>query len=225
MAIFTGKNLNILNKAQKLIFDNFSFEINKGEIWIAMGPNGIGKSSFWEALIGIGPIKSGKIFLNNVDITNKLPAERVRLGMRYIAQNNALFDDISVEENLKIVAESLLRSKERKAAIENAVKTFWLEPLLKKKPGKLSGGQRRRVELSKIMIGPSTLILMDEPFAAVDEEFTQKINQIFIQMKKNGTSFLINDHNSFAMRSIADYCIHLGLSDQKNPTSIEKIKH
>lgn len=225
MAILEGKNLTIRNKANNLIMNDFSFSIEPGEIWIVMGPNGIGKSSLWEALIGILPIASGQLLLNNRDITHITPAKRVRLGMKYIAQNNALIDDITVEENLLIVAESLVKISERKRAIEKAVTTFSLEHLLTRRADELSGGQRRRVELSKITIGPSSIILLDEPFAAVDEEYTQKITDTFSKLKKEGKSLLINDHNAAAMRSIADYCIHLGHAREKGKTYIEKINN
>ena len=223
MVIFEGKNLSILNKAGKLILNNFSFAINAGEIWMAVGPNGIGKSSLWETLIGIGRLEKGQLLLADKEITHLIPSERVRLGMSYIAQNCALFDDISVENNLKMVAESLLPASEHKQAVEKAIRVFWLESLAKKRPNQLSGGQRRRVELAKIIIGKAKLVLMDEPFAAVDEEYTEKTTAIFVNMKKNGVSFLVNDHNNAAVRKISDYCIHLGQTGHKNAVSIEKI--
>ena len=222
MVIFEGKNLNILNKANNPIFRNFSFEIKSHEIWMASGPNGIGKSSLWEALIGIRKIESGQLFLEQNEITKLMPADRVRMGMKYISQNNALFDDLSVFDNLMIIAESLLPYSLRINAVNNAVKTFYLEAILKNKAINLSGGQRRRVELAKIMIGKSTLILLDEPFAAIDEEYTEKIANIFKSLAKQGASFLINDHNTNMVRNIANYCIHLG-SSEKTLVTLEKI--
>lgn len=209
MAIFECKNLKVLNKALKPIFYDFSFSIAKSEIWMVAGPNGIGKSSLWETLIGINYPQGGKIFLDNQEITNLTPADRVRMGMKYIAQNNALFDDISVFDNLMIIAQSLLKSSERKHALEKAIELFDLSALIDKTPKNLSGGQKRRVELSKIVIGKALLILLDEPFAAIDEEYTEKMLNTFSIIKQDGPSFLINDHNTQAVRSISNYCIHL----------------
>lgn len=209
MAIFECKNLKVFNKAMKPIFYDFSFKIEKSEIWMVSGPNGIGKSSLWETLIGINCPAQGKILLNNKDIISMQPADRVRLGMKYIAQNNALFEDISVFDNLMIIAESLLKSSERNSAIENAIELFDLGALIKKNPKNLSGGQKRRVELSKIVIGKSLIILLDEPFAAIDEEYTEKMLQTFSIIQKEGPSFLINDHNTQAVKSIANYSINL----------------
>jgi lipopolysaccharide export system ATP-binding protein len=223
MKIFEAKNLTVLNKANNIIFKNFSFEISNHSIWMATGPNGIGKSSLWEALIGIRKFESGSIFLNNTNITNVIACERVRLGMKYISQANALFDDLSVLDNLIIVADSLLPKNERKQAIEQALEAFDLTKLIKQKANNLSGGQRRRVELSKIMIGRAYLVLLDEPFAAIDEEYTYKIAHIFKTLSKQGISFLINDHNTQMVRTIANYCIHLSLS-QSN-LQVEKIQN
>lgn len=224
MIIFEGKNLSVLNKANKMIFKNFSFAIEEKTIWMAMGPNGIGKSSLWEALIGIRKFETGEIFLSKVDITKMIPAQRVRLGLKYIAQNNALFDDLSVFDNLLIIAQSLLPKHEQMEAIEEAIETFDLKNLIKNKANNLSGGQRRRIELAKIMIGPAKLILLDEPFAAIDEEYTQKIANIFKSLTKRGMSFLINDHNTQIVRTISNYAINLGISNSIN-AKVEKIQH
>lgn len=221
--IFQAKNFKLLNKAYKPIFNNFSFQILPNQIWMVMGPNGIGKSSLWEALIGLRPLQKGEIWLNGENITSMEPADRVRNGMKYIAQNNALFEDVSVYNNLMIVAESLLTSG-RKKAVSKAVEKFDLKTLVEKKANQLSGGQRRRVELAKIMIGKAILVMLDEPFAAIDEEYTEKIAQIFQEMQTEGTSFLINDHNTQSIYKISNFCIHLAhATDKKEAAYIETI--
>lgn len=219
MIIFEARNLKILNKAKRKIFENFSFQINEKEIWMLSGPNGIGKSSMWEAIIGISRIEEGQIFLNNQDIT-KFPAkDKVRAGLKYISQNNALFDDVSVIDNLRIVAESLISKKsEQENAIQKAIKLFDIKEFSKRTPNELSGGQKRVVELSKIAIGKALLVMLDEPFAAVDDVRTEQLSQIFVKMRDEGCSFLINDHDRSSLRRISSFCINLD-----KITTIERI--
>lgn len=214
MTIFKASHLHILNKAQKKIMEDFSFEIQEKEIWMVIGPNGIGKSSLWETFIGIMPMNGGEILLSEKNISTLEPNERVRLGLKYIAQSNSLFDDLSVLDNLKIVAESLVDTKqERQQQIEKAITLFELEPIVYKKVRMLSGGQKRRAELAKIVIGPALLIMLDEPFAALDEEMTAKLAQVFKKIaQEENLAFLINDHNIPALRKIATHCISLGLN-------------
>ncbi len=218
--IFEGRNLTIHNKSNRLIFEKFSFSINAHEIWMVQGPNGIGKTSLYESLMGIGPVESGNLLLQGEDITKMKPEERVRHGMRYIPQNNALFDDVSVLDNLTILAQSLLSPRHQKQAIERAIKLFELESFVKKTPSQLSGGMKRRVELSKIVIGPAKLILIDEPFAAIDGERIEFLGQIFKTLAKEGISFFINDHHLESLYQIANFCIHI-----ENPPRIEQFSN
>jgi lipopolysaccharide export system ATP-binding protein len=221
-SIFEGQNLTITNKASELIFDNFSFQINEGEIWMVAGPNGIGKSSLYEALIGLRPMQEGKIYLDHHDITNLYPEDKVRLGMKYIAQSNALFEDASILENLKIFAYSLVEKTKRKQAIENAIELFDLRSLLNRKISQLSGGQKRRVELSKIVIGPAHFIMLDEPFAAIDHARIENICKVFQEIAAKGSAFFINDHTQEPLRKIASFCINLGHGPKKE-VLIEKL--
>ncbi len=219
--MFQAKNLYIKNKAEILVFENFSFTINPGEIWMIQGPNGIGKSSVYESLIGLRKIKAGSIFLNQKNITQYDPYQRVQSGMKYIAQNNALFDDLSVMENLKIFAQSLTSRYMQKSVISNAIELFDLKTLIDKKPEQLSGGQKRRVELSKMVIGNTSLILLDEPFAAIDKDRIKTLCQTFLTIAETfKCSFFINDHSKEDVISLSNYCITLGIN---KTTSIEKL--
>lgn len=219
--VFEARDLTVFNKASRRIFSNFSFEVNAHEIWMVEGPNGIGKSSLYEAFVGIGPIENGAIIVNGTDVSKLRAEQRVRNGLKYIPQGNALFDDITVEDNLLIFAQSLLPKTEQKQAIEEAIETFELQSFIKKKPCELSGGMRRSVELSKILIGPAYFIMMDEPFAAIDEIKIAKMTKLFRQIAKNKRcSFFINDHRLDDVYNMSDYCIHLGQT-----TSIEKLDH
>lgn len=218
--VFSAKHLNIFTKAGFTIFTDFSFDVHPGEVWCLEGPNGIGKSSFYEALIGLHSLSGGQIFLNGTCLNDLRPAERVRIGLKYVSQNNALFFHATVLENLMICAESLLPRSLRTQAIQKAIELFFLQDLLHKKAGELSGGQKRRVELSKIVIGEADLIMMDEPFAAIDENTIQKISKVILLLKHERKSFLVTDHHIEEARGISDYLISLGGEQAK----IEKLK-
>lgn len=210
MVVFEVINLSVKNKANNFIFDNFSFQIQDKEIWMVTGPNGVGKSSLYEAFIGLRNVEKGRILLNNKNITKMLPSQRVRLGLKYIAQQNALFESVSILENLEIISQSLVPRSERKYALEKAIEMFELQDFLKRTPLELSGGQKRRVELSKIVIGPAFLVLLDEPFAAIDSERIENLCDIFKILTKEGMSFFINDHSQKSLKKISDFCINLG---------------
>jgi len=219
--VFEARNLSVLNKANRRIFADFSFKVGAHEIWMVEGPNGIGKSSLYEAIVGIGPIENGQIFVDGKEITKLRPEQRVRAGIKYIPQNNALFDDISVKNNLLIFAQSLLPKNQQNTAIDEAIELFELKDFVKKKPSELSGGMKRSVELSKIVIGPAFFIMMDEPFAAIDEIKIEKLTKLFRKIAtQKRCSFFINDHRLEEIYNLSDFCIHLGQS-----TSIETIKH
>jgi ABC-type multidrug transport system ATPase subunit len=220
MVVFEARNLSVLSKADVMIFENFSFSIDKGQIWMLHGPNGIGKSSFYEALIGIHEIKGGEIILKSKILNKMTPANRVRSGLKYVPQSNALFFDATVIDNLKMIADLLVPYAKRKEAVAKAIELFNLETLLKRKCTELSGGQQRRVELSKIIIGDCDLIIMDEPFAAIDLDTIEKISKVILQIKQEGKSFIITDHNVSAVEKISDFLISL----EKNSAKIIKLK-
>lgn len=215
--MFKAVDLNVLNKGGKLIFNApISFEIKESEIWMLKGTNGIGKSSLYEAFIGLRPINTGSIYLNNILLNDKKSENRVALGLKYVPQVNALFDDISVFNNLKIFSEFLVPANERSFIIEKAIDLFKLKEFVYQTPNHLSGGQKRMVELSKIIFGKCFLILMDEPFAAIDEDKVDYISEIFNNLKnEEQISFFINDHNTKAVEKIASYCLNITQSSSK----------
>ncbi|WP_342261740.1 ATP-binding cassette domain-containing protein [Alphaproteobacteria bacterium endosymbiont of Tiliacea citrago] len=206
--MFEAKNLNVLNKANNLIFvTNVNFKINSNEIWRLRGPNGIGKSSFYEALIGLREINQGEIILNSsITLNNLSSIKRIELGLKYIPQKNSFFQDLSVYNNLCIFAEYLVpKANEREDTINKAISTFQINEFVYKTPNQLSGGQLRLCELSKLMVGKCQLALIDEPFAALDIPTIENVCEIFIKLKEKGLSFLINDHNLKALESISDF--------------------
>lgn len=214
--MFEARNLNILNKSNKIIFpSNISFCIQENEIWRFKGPNGIGKSSFYEALIGLRPIYQGEILLNSKSLNRLKPTDRIALGLKYIPQKNAFFNDLSIFQNLSICTYYLCHKSKKNDMLEKAIKTFELSEFVHKLPTQLSGGQQRLAELSKLLIGNFKLALIDEPFAALDINTIQKVCNIFSILKEEGMSLLINDHNLKAIEEIADHDISLTQNNVK----------
>jgi ABC-type lipopolysaccharide export system ATPase subunit len=212
--MLTLVNVNILNKGNKLIFTQpTSFEIKSGEIWMLKGPNGIGKSSLYEALIGLRPINFGQIYIDHNEqdvLINPLPpADRVHLGLKYVSQANALFDNFSIIQNLTMCAEFLLPKAKIKEAVNDAITKFNLGTFAHKSPYQLSGGQKRLAELSKITIGECKVVLMDEPFAAIDENKIEDVLNILVSLSENGMSIFMNDHNNAAVEKISTHQLHL----------------
>lgn len=203
--LLKATNLNILNKANKFIFTkNIDFEIHSHSMWRLIGENGIGKSSFFESLLGTRPINQGEVFFKEHNLMSVLACDRAKIGMKIILQNNLFFENLSILDNLKIFAEYLVDIDERKDIVDYAINTFHLSKFVHKSPKHLSGGQKRLSELSKMVIGPNDLILLDEPFAAIDHSIIDKLIEIFALLKERGKSFLVNDHNIASFDSITD---------------------
>lgn len=221
--MFELKNINIINKGGTLVFkDLLSLTIQKNEIWQFKGSNGIGKTSVFESFIGLRSICQGEIWHNDKRIDQLSPQKRIKLGIKYIGQENALFESLSVYDNLKICAEFLVEKKEQTSVIEEALTMFALTELKHKYAGELSGGQKRLVELSKLIIGKIDIVLMDEPFAAIDEVMIEYLQNIFKKLKtEKEISFFINDHNSKAINAISN----MQLEITKTKTAINILNH
>lgn len=221
--MFEARNLNILNKANNIVFaNNVSLKIQSNEIWRFRGPNGIGKSSVYESLIGLRPIAQGEVIWDSIISLNNLPpTSRIALGIKYTPQKNAFFKDLSIYKNLSIFAAYLVKDQKlRESSLEKTISTFQLNEFVHKLPQQLSGGQVRLSELAKLIIGNCRLALVDEPFAALDPNTIEKVCEIFSKLKEAGVSFFINDHNLKAVESISDFDLAL----TKNTVKIIQLK-
>lgn len=197
---------NLVKKyGQRLVNNNVSYEVAQGEIVGLLGPNGAGKTTSFYMAVGLVKPNSGKVFLENQDITNLPMYKRARLGLGYLAQEASVFRQLTVEENLMAVLEmSKLGKVDRKEKVEQLLEEFSLAHVRKNLGAVLSGGERRRTEIARALAVDPKFILLDEPFAGVDPIAVEEIQTIVAQLKHRNIGVLITDHNVNETLSITD---------------------
>ena len=180
----------------KTIVQNISLEIKDGEIIGLLGPNGAGKTTSFYMICGLTEVSEGNVELDNRDITKYPLSSRAKMGIGYLPQESSIFKDLSVEENLWIAAEATSMNKsESKDRIDELLELFNVEPIRDRLGFRLSGGERRRVEIARALVGKPKFLLLDEPFAGVDPIAVLDIQEIIRQLKRLGIGILITDHN------------------------------
>ncbi len=187
-----------LNKAfrRKKVVNGVSLEVKGGEVVGLLGPNGAGKTTIFYLIIGLLRSNEGKIFLNGEEIGSLPMYLRARKGIGYLPQEPSVFRKLTVEENLIAILESLSLSKEeRRSRLEDLLEELGLSPLRKQKAYSLSGGERRRVEITRALVLSPSFILLDEPFAGIDPIAVLDIQSIIHQLKSKGIGIIITDHN------------------------------
>lgn len=197
---------NIVKKYRKrVVVKGVSFDVSQGEIVGLLGPNGAGKTTSFYMIVGLIQPFSGKIFIDNENIT-KLPVyKRAKKGIGYLAQEASVFRKLSIEDNLKAVLEMTDYSKEyQKEKVETLLNEFGLQHIRKSKGIQLSGGERRRTEIARALAIDPKFILLDEPFAGVDPIAVEDIQQIVVKLKEKNIGVLITDHNVHETLSITD---------------------
>ena len=187
------------------IIKEMSLEISSGEVVGLLGPNGAGKTTTFYMICGLTAASQGKVLLDGEDITALTLSARARLGIGYLPQESSIFKDLSVEENLLIAAEAAQLSKEEQGSrIERLLELFNIEPIRKRIGIQLSGGERRRVEIARALVGKPKFLLLDEPFAGVDPIAVIDIQEIIKQLVGLGIGVLITDHNVRETLGICD---------------------
>ena len=181
---------------QKKAVDSVSLEIQGGEVIGLLGPNGAGKTTIFYMIVGLLKPNGGKIYLNGEEITFLPMYLRARKGIGYLPQEPSVFRKLTVEENLMAILETLpLTREERKERVESLLKELGLHSLRKQKAFSLSGGERRRVEITRALVLSPSFILLDEPFAGIDPIAVLDIQAIVRQLKSKGIGIIITDHN------------------------------
>jgi len=182
-----------------------SLEVNKGEIVGLLGPNGAGKTTSFYIIVGLIKPYSGKILLNNEDITQMPMYKRARMGIGYLPQEPSVFRKLTVEDNIKAVLEMTDFSFDyQKEVLESLINEFGLNRVRKNRGDLLSGGERRRTEIARALAVNPQFILLDEPFAGVDPIAVEDIQQIIYKLKQKDIGILITDHNVRETLSITD---------------------
>lgn len=194
MSILEAKNLKKSFK-KELIIKGVSVKVKKGEVVGLLGPNGAGKTTSFYLICGILKPDEGKVLLDNKDITNLALYKKAKLGIGYLPQESSVFRDLSVEDNLYIVAEEYYDKKEQDKIVEDLLEQFNIEPIRKRKGINLSGGERRRVEIARALIPKPKFLFLDEPFAGVDPVNVKDIKELISFLAKEGIGIIITDHN------------------------------
>ena len=205
--ILTARSLSkSINK--RVILRKIDFEINKGEIFGLLGPNGAGKSVTFNVLLGIMKADHGEVYASGEKISN-LPihqrATKYKIG--FIPQNDSVFRGLNVEDNLRAIAEiSIKDKKEQDDIIEQLLSEFSLTHLKNVNADNLSGGERKKVVIARSLINKPKILLMDEPYGAVDPINLDVIKNIIVNLQKKNVSVLLTDHNAQNVLSIVDRC-------------------
>ena len=187
---------------EKLIIQNISLVVNKNQIVGLLGPNGAGKTTTFYAIAGIVKINSGKILFQENEIHNLPIHNRANHGLAYLPQEPSLFSDLTVIENLNGISE--LSKQPNLMTVDEIIHTFNLKKIINKKSRELSGGQRRKTEIARTLIGSPKLLLLDEPFSGIDPIAIDEIKDLLSHIKTMGISILITDHNVRETLKICD---------------------
>lgn len=188
----------------RLVVNQLSFHVNPGEVVGLLGPNGAGKTTAFYMTIGLIRPDGGRVLFNDQDITHAPLHQRSRMGMGYLAQEPSVFRQLTVEENILCILETLpLSYRERMARAEELLDELHLKPLAKKKAMTLSGGERRRLEITRALVTNPTFLLLDEPFANIDPISVSELKQMIKHLSEKNISVLITDHNAREIFSIA----------------------
>ena len=193
--------------------NDIDLNLKKGEVVGLLGPNGAGKTTTFYMITGMIRPSSGKIIFGDKDITKSPMYKRARMGIGYLAQEPSIFGKLSVEDNLKIVLETIISSKEEQNnLIDKLLNEFNISHIRNNMGAGLSGGERRRVEICRTLALKPDFVLLDEPFAGVDPIAVEDIQQMIISLKQQNIGVLITDHNVRETLSITDrsYLLHGG---------------
>lgn len=185
------------------VVNGLSFHVKQGEIVGLLGPNGAGKTTAFYMTVGLIRPDGGKVMFNDIDVTEKPIHIRARMGMGYLAQEPSVFRYLTVEDNIMCILQGLDFTKaQRKLRLQELLHELHLEPLAKKRAIALSGGERRRLEITRALVSNPTLLMLDEPFANIDPISVQEVKQMITHLSLKNISILITDHNAREIFSI-----------------------
>jgi lipopolysaccharide export system ATP-binding protein len=197
---------NLIKKYKnRLVVNDVSVNVKQGEIVGLLGPNGAGKTTSFYMIVGLVKPNTGRVYLDDEDITDLPMYQRARKGLGYLAQEASVFRELSVEDNIGAVLEmSKMPKSEQKDKVESLMEEFSLTHVRKNLGKVLSGGERRRTEIARALAVDPKFVLLDEPFAGVDPIAVEEIQTIVARLKNKNIGILITDHNVNETLSITD---------------------
>tara|TARA_B100001123_G_scaffold259857_2_gene289509 strand:+ start:25643 stop:26368 length:726 start_codon:yes stop_codon:yes gene_type:complete len=197
----------------RTVVRDVSLDLKSGEVVGLLGPNGAGKTTTFYMTVGLTAPDSGSVILDGIDVTTDPMYVRARKGIGYLPQEPSIFRGLTVEQNILAILETLKIGKaERQGRVKSLLDELRLTPLAKSPAHTLSGGERRRVEITRALVVSPSFILLDEPFAGIDPIAVTDIQNIIFHLKERGIGVLITDHNVRETLKITDraYIVHDG---------------
>jgi len=221
MALSESADNNVLLRTQGLVkiyggrrvVDGVDIYVRAGEVVGLLGPNGAGKTTSFYMAVGLIKPNAGKVFFDGQDVTRQPMHKRARRGISYLSQEPSVFRKLTVEENIMAILETLpLSAEERKFRLDYLLEELDIKPLAKNKAYTLSGGERRRLEITRALVTGPKLMLLDEAFSGVDPIAVHEVQKIIVELKNKGLGILLTDHNAQQTLRIVDraYLIHHG---------------
>lgn len=215
-------NQLVKSYGRRRVVDRVSLQVASGEIVGLLGPNGAGKTTTFYMTVGLIHADSGAVLLNRTDLTTKPMYKRAKEGICYLPQEPSVFRKLNVRDNIMAVLETLdMSAKERKKRLGELMAELGLTHVAKTKSYALSGGERRRVEISRALALNPRFILLDEPFAGIDPLAVIDIQKIIIHLRDKGLGVLISDHNVRETLGVCDraYIVNQGVVLEEGPPS------
>ncbi len=199
-----GESLTKVYRKRRVV-DDIAISVTQGEIVGLLGPNGAGKTTTFYMIVGLIPPDRGQVFLDEEDLTDVPMYRRARKGLGYLAQEPSVFRKLTVEQNVKAILETMNLSKEEEAArLEQLLEELSLTALRGNRAYSLSGGERRRLEITRALVQQPKFMLLDEPFAGIDPIAVHDIQDIVGSLKGRGIGVIISDHNVEQTLEIVD---------------------
>ncbi len=195
------------------VVDGIDINVTRGEVVGLLGPNGAGKTTTFYMTVGLVRPDAGHVTFNNNDVTHVPMHKRAQLGVGYLAQEASVFRKLTVEENILAILETFpMSNKERAIRLQYLLEELDIKSLAKSKAYTLSGGERRRLEITRALVSSPKLLLLDEPFSGVDPIAVYDVQQIIGKLKSKGMGILLTDHNVRETLAIVDraYIIYKG---------------
>lgn len=212
MSLISTHNLAKEYRGRRVV-DNVSIHVDAGEIVGLLGPNGAGKTTTFNMVVGVVKPDDGSVQFEEQDITAKPMHQRARLGMGYLTQEPSVFRKLTVEQNILAILETCKMGRsERRTRLKYLLEELDLSPLAKSRAYMLSGGEKRRLEITRALVTSPRVLMLDEPFAGIDPIAVYEVQKIVRKLKERGLGILITDHKAREMLTLIDrgYIIHKG---------------
>jgi lipopolysaccharide export system ATP-binding protein len=212
MRILETRELSKAYRGRRVV-DDVSLSVEQGEVVGLLGPNGAGKTTSFYMIVGLISPESGRVLLDDADITGLAMYQRARRGISYLPQEASVFRKLSVQDNLMAVLETLpLSARQRRERMTRLIEQLGLEKVQRSKGYMLSGGERRRVEIARSLVIEPSFLLLDEPFSGIDPIQVLELQRIIVDLKRSGIGILVTDHNVRETLAVTDraYIINNG---------------